>query len=111
MRNTFCICENKTQISCAVTSQLISAFVFTAKIVQSFYSQKPNCQASSHLVWFCSPVCVGPGRKPRRQIFSHRGSIKEVIAVISFKLLLPDLNINSILVSKIDFINSIFDGG
>ena len=31
-------------------------------------------QASSHLVWSCSLVCVGPGRKPRRPVFSQRGS-------------------------------------
>ena len=33
-------------------------------------------QASSHLLWLYSPVCVGHGRKPRRPVFSERGSIK-----------------------------------
>ena len=31
-------------------------------------------QASSHLVCLYSLVCVGPGRKPRRPVFSQRGS-------------------------------------
>ena len=31
-------------------------------------------QASSHLLWLYSLVCVGPGRKPRRPVFSQRGS-------------------------------------
>ena len=34
----------------------------------------PKLQASSHLVWLYSLVCVGPGRKPRRPVFSERGS-------------------------------------
>ena len=33
-----------------------------------------KCHASSHLVWLYSPVCVGPGWKPRRPVFSQRGS-------------------------------------
>ena len=31
-------------------------------------------QASSHLLWLYSPVCVGPGQKPRRPVFSEQGS-------------------------------------
>ena len=38
-------------------------------------TNNPKFQASSHLLWLYSPVCVGPGRKPRRQVFSERGSI------------------------------------
>ena len=64
----FCICENK------VTAQLISAFVFAIRIVQSLYYLNPKFQAFSHLVWLYSPVCIGPGRKPRRPVFSQRGS-------------------------------------
>ena len=67
--------KTKTQISCAVTAQLISAFVFATRIVQSLYYLNPKLQASSHLVWLYSPVCVGPGRKPRRPVFSQGGSI------------------------------------
>ena len=35
-------------------------------------------QAFSHLVWLYSPVYVGPGRKPRRPVFSQRGSYNVV---------------------------------
>ena len=51
MRNT------KAQISFTVTVKLISAFVFTTRIVQSLYFLNPKFQASSHLLWLYSPVC------------------------------------------------------
>ena len=66
--------ETKTQISFAVTAKLISAFVFATQIVQFLYFLNLKFQASSHLLWQYSPVCVGPGRKPRRLVFSERGS-------------------------------------
>ena len=53
---------------------LISAFVFATRIVQFLYYLNPKFQASSHLMWLYSPVCMGPGRKPRRPVFSQRGS-------------------------------------
>ena len=43
--------------------------------MQFFFYQNPKFQASSHLLWLHSQVCVGPGRKPRRPVFSERGSI------------------------------------
>ena len=70
----FCICESKDAISFAVTAKLISAFVFAIRIVQSLYYINPKFQASSNLLWPYSLVCVGPGRKPRRPVFSQRGS-------------------------------------
>ena len=70
----FAYAKTKTQISCAVTAQVISAFVFAIRLVQSLYSLNPKFQTSSHLLWLCSPVCVGPGRKPRKPVFSQRGS-------------------------------------
>ena len=36
----------------------------------------PKFQTSSHHVWLNSSVCVGPGWKPWRHVFSWRGSIK-----------------------------------
>ena len=68
----FCICENKD----AVTAQLISVFVFAIQIVQSLYYLNSKFQASDHLSWLYSLVCVGPGRKPRRPVFSQRGSFE-----------------------------------
>ena len=72
---TFCICEKtKTHISFAVTAKLISAFVFAKQIVQSLNFLDTKFQASSYLLWLYSLVCVRPGRKPRRPVFSQRGS-------------------------------------
>ena len=70
----FAYAKTKTQISFAVTAKLISAFVFAIRIVQTLYFLNPKFQASSHLLWLHIPVCVGPGRKPRRPVFSERGS-------------------------------------
>ena len=56
--------KTKTQISCVVTAQLISAFVFATQMVQSLYFLNTKVKASSHLLLLYSPVCVGPGRKP-----------------------------------------------
>ena len=55
----FAYAKTKTQISFAVTAKLISAFVFATRIVQSLYFLNPKFQASSHLLWLYSPVCVG----------------------------------------------------
>ena len=76
MRKTvFCIYpKTKTQISFAVTAKLIRAFVFATQIVESLYFLNPKFQASSHLLWLYRLVCVGPGRKPLRPVFSQRGS-------------------------------------
>ena len=86
----FCICENKDadQLrgnSFAVTAKLISAFVFATRIVQTLFFLNPKFQASSHLLWLYSPVCVGPGRKPQTPDFSQRGPYV-VIFVCSSKL-------------------------
>ena len=54
--------------------QLISAFVYAIRIVQSLYFLNPKFQVSSHLLCLHSPVCVRPGRKSRRPVFSKRGS-------------------------------------
>ena len=80
----FAYAKTKTQISCAVTAQLISAFVFATWIVQSLFYLNPKLQASSYLLWLYSPVCVRPGRKPRRPVFSQRGSIILILALSCF---------------------------
>ena len=73
-KRDFCLCE-KAQISFAVTAKLISAFVFATRIVLFLFFLNPKFQASSLLLRLYRPVCVGPGRKPRRPVFSRRGSI------------------------------------
>ena len=70
----FAYAKTKTQISFAVTAKLISAFVFATRIIQSLLFLYTKFQASSHLVKLYSLVYVGPGRKPRRPVFSARGS-------------------------------------
>ena len=76
----FCICENKDadqlrgNREADLTAKLISAFVFAIRIVQSLYFLNPKFQASSQLLWLYNLVCVRPGRKPRRPVFSERGS-------------------------------------
>ena len=59
----FCLCE-----------KLISAFVFATRIVQFLFYLNPKFQASRSFLSLYRPVCVGPGRKPRRPVFSLRGS-------------------------------------
>ena len=91
----FCICVTMTQISFAVTAKLISAFVFATRIVKSLYFLNPKFQASSHLLWLYSPVCVGPGRKPRRPLFSLRGSFKAIVLLgfVHFNFYLKEMYI------------------
>ena len=70
----FAYAKTKAQISFAITAKLISAFVFATRVEKSLYFLNTKFQASSHLLWMYSPVCVEPGRKPRRPVFSQRGS-------------------------------------
>ena len=70
----FCICENKDADQLRGNRKLISAFVFATRIVQSLFYLDMKFQGSSHLLRLYSLVCVRPGRKPRRPVFSERGS-------------------------------------
>ena len=56
--------KSRTQISFAV-----NAFVFATWIIQSVFFLNPKFQAFSFILGLYRPVCVGPGRKPRRPIF------------------------------------------
>ena len=67
----FAYAKTKTQISFAVTNQRL---IFATRIVQSFFFLNTKFQASSHLLWLYSLVCVRPGLKPWRPVFSQRGS-------------------------------------
>ena len=67
----FCISEHKNADQLrGNTAKLINIFVFATRIVQSLYFLNTESQASSHLLWLYSPVCVGPGQIPRRPVFS-----------------------------------------
>ena len=77
----FTYSKTNTQIiSCAVTDQRL-CFRYIA--LQSLYFLNTKFQASSHRLWLFSPVCVEPGLKPRRQIFSRRGSFMSVSVLYS----------------------------
>ena len=88
----FACAKTKTQISFAVAAKLVSAFVFVTRIVQSIYFLNPKFQASSHLLWLHRPVCVGPGRKPRRPVFSQRGSYRPCSKRTNLRGFRPDSN-------------------
>ena len=62
--------------------KLISAFVFATWIVQFRFYLNPKFQASSHLLSLYSPICVGPGRKPRRSVFSHEAQFVSAMQVL-----------------------------
>ena len=89
----FCICKNKDadqlrgNCEADLTAKLISAFVFAIRIIQFLYYLNPKFQASSHLLWLYNPVCVGLGRKPRRPVFSQRGSYMNRTFIIGFCVL------------------------
>ena len=63
----FAYAKKKTQIS---------AIVFATQIVQFLYFLNTKFEASTHIMCLHSPVCVRPGRKPRRPVFSQRGSFE-----------------------------------
>ena len=53
-----------------VTTQLISSLVLATWIVKSLYFLNPKFHASNQLLCWYSPVCVGPGWKSRKNMFS-----------------------------------------
>ena len=77
----FCICENKDadqlHSNCATDQRLCFRYIHSTIPLLPVNSK---FQASSHLLWLYSPVCVGPGRKPRRPVFSQRGSFQGIIS-------------------------------
>ena len=72
----YCICENKDadQLRGNREADQRLCFRYMDSTVLSLYFQNSKFQASSHLLWLYRLVCVGPGRKPRRPVFSERGS-------------------------------------
>ena len=64
------------QISCALTGNRTADQRLCFRCFLFFLN--PKFQDSSLLLKLCSPVCVAPDRKPRRPVFSQRGSIIRV---------------------------------
>ena len=96
------------QISFAVTAKLISAFVFATRIVQFLFYLNPKFQASSSFLSLYRPVCVGPGRKPRRPVFSRRGSYHDIakrsVNVLGAMLLTDHMGYRVIITKPIVFV-------
>ena len=65
-----CLCENIGAVSCAVTAQLISAFVITIPIVHFLFFPNPEFQTSSFFLRLYRLVYVGPGWKPELLVSS-----------------------------------------
>ena len=95
----FSYAKTKTQISFAVTAKLISAFVLATRIEQFLYFIYTKFQASSHLVLLYSLIYVGPGRKPRRPVFSQRGSYTYILRLYMM-ILVPVLHFSNPLSSS-----------
>ena len=81
----FCICENKDADQLRGYRKADQRLCFRYIDSTILFFLNPKLQASSHLLWLYSLVCVGPGRKPQRPVFSLRGSnvIKELVQVKS----------------------------
>ena len=70
----FCICENKDADQLRGNREADQRLCFRYMDSTIPLLSNTKSQDSSHLLWLYSPVCVGPGRKPRRPVFSQRGS-------------------------------------
>ena len=68
----FCIYENKgaDQLGSTCAADQHLCFCYTESTIPLL----PTFEISSHLLWLYRPVYIGPGLKPRRQVFSQRGS-------------------------------------
>ena len=69
-KQDFRICENKDADQLRGNRKLISGFVYATWIVHLLFFLNPKFQASTHLLWLHSPVCVEPRLKPRGPAFS-----------------------------------------
>ena len=74
----FCICENKDADQLRGNREADQRLCFRYTDSTTLYFLNPKFQTSSHLLWLYSLVCIGPGRKPRRPVFSERGSFINV---------------------------------
>ena len=66
----FCICESKDADQFRGNREADQRLCFRYIDSTILLLSKSKFQASSNLVWMYSRVCVGPGRKPQRPVFS-----------------------------------------
>ena len=83
----FCICENEDADQLRGNREAVQRLCFRYTDSTTLYFLNPTFQASSRLLSLHSPVCIGPGRKPRIPVFSQRGSF-DVTELIAFKIFL-----------------------
>ena len=77
--------KTNAQISCAVTAQLISTFVFATWTAQFLLYLYTKFQNSSFLLWLYRPVCVRPGQKSRRPVFlCHSSYVKQKLSYMKY---------------------------
>ena len=69
----FCIRENKDADQLRGNREADQRLCF--RYTDSTTPLVSKSEVSSHLLWLYSPVCMGPGRKPRIPVFSQQGSI------------------------------------
>ena len=69
----FCICKNKDADQLRGNRKADQRLCFRYRDNTIPLVSKSKFQASSHLLWLYSPVCVKLGRKPQRPVFSQRG--------------------------------------
>ena len=71
-KQAFCICENKDADQLHGNREADQRLCF--RYVDSTIPLLPKCEIWKPLVFLYNLVCVGPGRKPQRPVFSQRGS-------------------------------------
>ena len=108
----FCICENKDadQLRSNREADLSLCFRYTDSTIPLL----PKFQASGNLLWLYSLVCVGPGQKPQRQVFSQRGSDDVTLNNYqgeqhnwSFLFLFRQIKFDSLIVAKCDLVHDV----
>ena len=72
-KSAFCICENREADQLHGNGESDQRLCF--RYTDSTIPLLPKSEISIHFMWLYSPVCVGSGRKPRRPVFSQRGSL------------------------------------
>ena len=63
----------EVQMSCTDVQADQHLIFATYMYIEQPFFLNPKFPASSHLVWLHSPICVGPGQKPPKQVFSCHG--------------------------------------
>ena len=73
-KQDFCICENKDADQLRGNREADQRLCLSNTDSTIPLPTTSKFQASGHLLWLYSPVCVGPGGKRRRPVISQRGS-------------------------------------